>query len=67
MPVIVCFACSGAGGGCAKCAGTGRLFWVYGRTFPCHPHGQLRAMASVQREHARKGGQMGLTGKPDMV
>jgi hypothetical protein len=47
--VLKCWGCSGEGGGrvgivgCNKCAGTGAIFWVGGRTFSYTPEGEKRA------------------------
>jgi hypothetical protein len=46
LTVLRCWACRGnATGGhkCIKCAGTGNVFWAYGRSFPYTPDGEGRA------------------------
>lgn len=51
LNAIVCFGCGGdpRAVDCAKCEGTGRVFWVYGRTFPHNEKGKLYGRARIYR------------------
>jgi hypothetical protein len=48
LTVLACWHCDFASGRrgcdrCAKCAGTGSVFWNYGRSYPYTPDGEKRA------------------------
>lgn len=49
MPVLSCWSCEGGAlfRDCAKCGGTGSVFWVNGRAYPYTPTGERVARSAA--------------------